>query len=100
MNNMVRWNLPELMGAIQSLEQQRSQLEREQTQMRAQNARVGTNWQSSAGRLYQGRLTEDMRVLDAVLNDLRNRIAQLRRVHAIYSDAENRVRNSASRLPR
>ena len=100
MNNMVRWNLPELMSAIQSLEQQRSQLEREQAQMQAQNTRVGTNWQSSAGNIYRGRLNEDMQALNTILNDLRNRISQLRRVHSIYSDAENRIRGSVARLPR
>ena len=100
MNNMVRWNLPELMNAIQSLENQHNQLERERTQMQTQNTRVGANWQSSAGNMYRGRLNEDMQALNDILRDLQNRISQLRRVHGFYSDAENRIRSSVARLPR
>ena len=100
MNNIVRWNLQDLMSAIQSLEDQRGRIENEIVRMREQHVRVSNNWRSSAGNIYRGRLNDDLQTLNNILRDLQARITQLRRVHGIYENAENRIRSALSRLPR
>ena len=92
MANMVHWNLQELGSAINALENRREHLSQGREHMRAQQARVGHNWQSPAGRQYQKRLQEDMALLNDILGHLHSRIESLRRVQQIYTDAESTIR--------
>ena len=100
MAGMVRWNLQELGSAINALEQEHSRLTQERTNMQTQQDRVGVSWQSQAGTQYQNRLSEDMTLLQNILQDLQGRIATLRRVNQYYSNAETSIRSAAGNLPR
>ena len=96
MANRVRWNLHDLESAAAALEREHERLTEARGSIVVQHIRVSNNWSSPAGMQYHIRVSEDMELLNKILDNLQIRIDALRSVIRYYTSAESTIDSAVS----